>query len=185
MNLRRARSHHTPGRPRATLLRGSTIDTTADGWTWLAPSRRGTRLRQTLWSAVLSLVVIVLAAAATLPPPLIAVPLVALVLGGGIGLAVTLWNRAHSAVAVSALGIAVRGGFDVAQIGWPALEAVHGVPRGRRMRIVIEARGARHQTATTFTRDVAQAWLDACAEHARRRRLSPRPVEGLPGFRTG
>jgi hypothetical protein len=165
-------------------LRPSTVTTTEEGWTWLAPSRRGAQLRQGFWSIVLSLLLIVLAAAATLPPRLIAVPLVALVLGSGIWLTRTLWNRAHSAVAVSALGIAVRGGFDVAQIGWPALEAVLGVPHGNRMRIVVEARGARHQTSTTFSREAALSWLETCADHASRRRLQPQPVEGMAGFRT-
>jgi hypothetical protein len=166
-------------------LRPSTVTTTEEGWTWLSPSPRGAQLRQGFWSFVLSLLLIALAAAATLPPRLIAVPLVALVLGGGIWLARMLWNRAHSAVAVSALGIAVRGGFDIAQIGWPALEAVLGVRRGRRLRIIVEARGARHQTSTTFTREAALSWLETCAEHAGRRRLQPRPVEGMEGFRTG
>jgi hypothetical protein len=164
-------------------LRPSIVTTTEDGWTWLSPSRRGAQLRQGLWSAVLSLMLVALAAAATLPPRLIAVPLVALVLGGGIWLARSLWNRSHSAVAVSDLGIAVRSGFDVAQIGWPALDAVLGVPRGNRLRIVVEARGARHETHTTFARDAALSWLATCAEHASRRRLRPQPVEGLEGFR--
>lgn len=167
-------------------LRPSTVTTTDDGWTWLSASRRGAELRQGFWSAMLTLVLIVLAAAATLPPRLLAVPLVALVLSGGIWLARTLWNRAHSAVAVSALGVAVRGGFDVAQIGWPALDAVLGVPQGRRMRIVVEARGGgRHETRATFTRHAALAWLDACAEHAERRRVHPEPVPGMAGFRAG
>lgn len=165
-------------------LRPSTVTTTEEGWTWLSPSRRGAQLRQGFWSFVLSLLLIALAGAATLPPRLIAVPLVAVVLGGGIWLTHTLWNRAHSAVAVSAVGVAVRGGFDIAQIGWPALEAVVGVPRGKRMRIVIEARGARHQTSTTFTREAALSWLETCAEHASQRRLQPQPVEGMAGFRT-
>jgi uncharacterized membrane protein YhaH (DUF805 family) len=102
------------------------IVTTKDGWTWLSPSRRGAQLRQAFWSVVLSLMLVMLAAAATLPPRLIAVPLVAVLLGSGIWLTRTLWNRSHSAVAVSDIGIAVRGGFDVAQIGWPALDAVVG-----------------------------------------------------------
>jgi hypothetical protein len=166
-------------------LRPSSVTTTEDGWTWLASSRRGAQLRQGFWSVVLSLLLVILAGAATLPPRLIAVPLVALVLGGGIWLARSLWNRAHSAVAVSDLGIAVRGGFDLAQIAWPALEAVLGVPRGSRLRIVVEARGARHETSTTFTRDAALSWLATCAEHAGRRRLRPQPVDGLEGFRAG
>ena len=166
-------------------LRPSNVTTTEDGWTWLAPSRRGAQLRQGFWSVVLSLLLVILAGAATLPPRLIAVPLVALVLGGGIWLARSLWNRAHSAVAVSDLGIAVRGGFDLAQIAWPALEAVVGVPRGNRLRIVVEARGARHETSTTFTRDAALSWLATCAEHAGRRQLRPQPVDGLEGFRAG
>jgi hypothetical protein len=166
-------------------LRPSTITTTNDGWTWLSSDRRGAGLRQGFWSVILSVLLIVLAAAATLPPPLVAVPLVALVLGGGIWLAATLWSRAHSAVAVSALGVAVRGGFDTAQIGWPALEAVLGVAHGTRIRIVVEASGARHQTATTFTREAAVAWLAICADHATTRRLHPEPVAGVAGFRTG
>ena len=166
-------------------LRPSTITFTEDGWTWLAPSRRGAQLRQGFWSVVLSLLLVTLAAAATLPPRLIAVPLVALVLGGGIWLARFLWNRSHSAVAVSDLGIAVRGGFDVAQIAWPAVDAVLGVPSGNRLRIVVEARGARHETSTTFASDAALPWLATCAAHADRRRLRPQPVEGLEGFRAG
>lgn len=164
-------------------LRPSTITTTEDGWTWLSHSRRGAQLRQGFWSAVLSIVLIILAGAATLPPRLIAVPLVAVVLGGGFWLARTLWNHSHSAIAVSDLGIAVRGGFDVAQIGWPAVEAVVGVPHGKRLRIVVEARGARHETSATFARDAALSWLAACADHASRRRLRPAPVTGMAGFR--
>ena len=52
------------------------------------------------------------------------------------------------------------------------------------MRIVVEARGARHQTGTTFTREAALSWLETCADHASRRRLHPQPVEGMAGFRT-
>jgi uncharacterized membrane protein YhaH (DUF805 family) len=161
------------------------IVTTKDGWTWLSPSRRGAQLRQAFWSVVLSLMLVMLAAAATLPPRLIAVPLVAVLLGSGIWLTRTLWNRSHSAVAVSDIGIAVRGGFDVAQIGWPALDAVVGVPHGDRIRIVVEARGARHQTHVTFAREAALSWLAMCAEHASRRRLRLQPVEGMEGFRAG
>lgn len=167
-------------------LRPSTVTTTDDGWTWLSASRRGVELRQGFWSVVFTAVLIALAAAATLPPPLIAVPLVALVLGCGIWLSWRLWNRAHSAVAVATLGVAVRGGFDVAQIGWPALDAVVGIPHGKRMRIVVEVRGGtRHETSATFTRAAALAWLDVCAEHAERMRMRPEPVTGMAGFRTG
>jgi hypothetical protein len=166
-------------------LHPSTVTTTEDGWTWLAPSRRGAQLRQGFWSAVLSLLLVLLAGVATIPPPPVAVPLVAVVLGGGISLARFLWNRSHSAIAVSELGIAVRTGFDVAQVAWPALEAVLGVPRGERLRIVVEARGARHQTHVTFARDAALSWLATCADHASRRRLRPEPVEGVEGFRAG
>lgn len=166
-------------------LRPSTVATTDDGWTWLSSSQRGARLRQGFWSAVISLLLIALAAAATLPPRLIAVPLVALLLSSGVWLIRTLWGRAHCAMAVSALGLAVRGGLDVDQIAWPAVHAVLGVPCGGRMRIVIEARGARHETKVTFGRDAALAWLAACAEHAERRRLHPVTIEGAAGFRTG
>lgn len=167
-------------------LRPSTVTATDDGWTWLSASRRGAELRQGFWSIVLTLVLIVLAAAATLPPRLIAVPLVALVLSGGIWLAGTLWNRAHSAVAVSALGVAVRSGFNVAQIAWPALEAVVGIPQGKRMRIIVEVRGGeRHETRATFTRHAALAWLETCVRHAERRSMRPEPVPGTAGFRTG
>lgn len=165
-------------------LRPSTVTTAQDGWTWLTSNRRGAQLRQGLWSVVLSLLLIGLAAAATLPPPLLAVPLVAGVLGTGVWLARSLWKRSHNAVAVSSLGVVVRGGFDVAQIGWPAVEAVLGVPQGKRVRIVVEARGARHQTVTTFSRNAALEWLTSCAEHARQRRLQPEPVDGMAGFRT-
>lgn len=136
------------------------------------------------WSTVLSVLLIVLAAAATLPPPLIAVPLVAGVLGAGLMTATTLWNRAHSAVAVSALGVAVRSGFDVAQVSWPAVDAVVAESAGSRVRIVVHAEGARHRTAATFGREVALRWLTACEQEAARRLLRPRPLEDLPGFRT-
>lgn len=165
-------------------LHPSRITPDADGWTWLAPDRRGGQLRLGFWSAVLSVLLIVLAAAATLPPPLIAVPLVAVVLGGGLALAGRLWNRAHSAVAVSALGLAVRSGFDTAQVGWPGLAAVVAEPAGRRMRIVVEARGGRHRTAGTFSRGPALAWLALCQEHAARHHMRPEPIAGADGFRT-
>lgn len=166
--------------------RPSSVTTTAeDGWTWLAPSRRGAELRQGFWSIVLALLLIVLAAAATLPPPPLAVPLVALVLAGGIWLSVTLWNRAHSGVAVSNLGIAVRGGFDVTQVAWPAVDGVVGRPHGPRLRIVVEVRGGTPlETSAAFTREAALSWLDACAEHAERRHMRPAPVDGMAGFRT-
>lgn len=165
-------------------LRRSRITSASDGWTWLAPDRRGAQLRMALWSIVLSVVLISLAAAATLPPPLVAVPLVAVVLGGGIALAGRLWSRAHSAVAVSSLGVAVRSGFDTAQIGWPALQAVVAEPARRRVRIVVHARGASHRTAATFTRDVALDWLATCEAHAVRHHMRPQPVDGTAGFRT-
>ena len=75
--------------------------------------------------------------------------------------------------------------FAVAQVAWPALEAVLGVPRGERLRIVVVARGARHQTHVTFARDAALSWLATCADHASRRRLRPEPIEGVEGFRAG
>lgn len=166
-------------------LRPSRLTTEPDGWTWLAATSRGARLRQAFWSVVLSLLLIALAAAATLPPPIVAVPLVALVVGTGGWLATTLWSRAHSAVAVSALGIAVRSGFDVAQVGWPAVRAVVAEPAGRRVRIVVESTTGRHRTASSFTPAVARAWLGTCVEHARRRHLRPEPVDGADGFRAG
>jgi hypothetical protein len=165
-------------------LSPSRITSGVDGWTWLAPDRRGGQLRMAVWSTVLSVLLIVLAAVATLPPPVLAVPLVALVLGVGLTLAGRLWSRAHSAVAVSALGIAVRSGFDTAQIAWPALQAVVAEPSGRRVRIVVYARGARHRTAATFTRDTALDWLATCEAHAAKHHMRPQPVAGQPGFRT-
>lgn len=165
-------------------LRPSRITTTADGWTWLASDRRWAHLRMAVWSMVLSVLLVVLAASATLPPTIVAVPLVAGVLGVGLWLATTLWNRAHSAVAVSALGVAVRSGFDVAQVAWPALQAVTVDPAGTRMRIVVEAHGARHRTAASFSRDVALRWLATCEQHAVRRHLPTRPVDGGMGFHT-
>lgn len=165
-------------------LRPSTVTVTHDGWTWLTATRRGTVLRHGLWSVVLSVLLIGLAAAATFPSRWLAVALVAGVLGAGLWLVRSLWNHSHSAVAVSALGVAVRGGFDVAQIGWPAVEAVLGVPHGKRVRILVQTRGARHQTAATFSRAPAEDWLAICAQHARQRRLHPRPVAGMAGFRT-
>jgi hypothetical protein len=166
-------------------LRPSRLTTGPDGWTWLAAASRGARLRQAFWSVVLSLLLIVLAAAATLPPPSYAVPLVALVVGVGAWLARTLWSRAHSAVAVSPLGIAVRSGFDVAQVGWPAIRAVLAEPAGRRVRIVVESSGGRYRTASSFSQAAAREWLDTCAEHARRRHLRPQPLEGAEGFAAG
>jgi len=165
-------------------LRRSRITADADGWTWLAADRRGTQLRMAFWSTVLSVLLIMLAAAATLPPPLVAVPLVAGVLGAGIAIAAALWNRAHSGVAVSALGVAVRSGFDVAQVSWPALRSVVAEPAGSRVRIVVQVEGGRHRTAATFRRDVALRWLVECEQQAARRRLHPRPAEGAAGFRT-
>lgn len=149
------------------------------------PSPRWARLRQGLWSLLLSLLLIAGAAAATWPPPVIAVPLVALVLGTGIFLAARLWRRAHAAVAVSGIGIAVRNGIDTSQIGWPAITWVIGLPRGRRLAIRILGRDLRLETATSFQRELALAWLDACREEAGRRRLGPQPLPDGPGFITG
>ncbi|HSJ47061.1 MAG TPA: hypothetical protein VK923_20510 [Euzebyales bacterium] len=165
-------------------LRPSRITAEDDGWTWLATDRRGAQLRMAFCSTVLSVLLIVLAAAATLPPPLLAVPLVAGVLGAGLVTATTLWNRAHSGVAVSALGVAVRSGFDIAQVSWAALEAVVAEPVGARVRIVVHVDGARHRTAATFTRDVALRWLVVCEQEAARRHLRPRPADGVAGFQT-
>lgn len=165
-------------------LRPSRITTGPDGWTWLAAGRRGAQLRMAWWSVVLSVLLIGLAAAATLPPPVVAVPLVAAVLGTGMWLSARVFGRAHSAVAVSGLGVAVRSGFDVAQIGWPAVQAVYAERDGGRVRIVIEAQGARHRTAATFSPAVAVDWLATCAEHARRRHVHPEALEDAPGFRT-
>jgi hypothetical protein len=165
-------------------LRPSRITADDDGWTWLAADRRVAQLRMAFWSTVLSVLLIVLAAAATLPPPLLAVPLVAGVLGTGLVIATTLWNRAHSGVAVSALGVAVRSGFDVAQVSWAALEAVVAEPVGSRVRIVVRAEGVRHRTAATFTREVALRWLAECEQQAAHRHLRPRPADGAAGFHT-
>lgn len=165
-------------------LRPSRITSDADGWTWLVADRRGAQLRMALWSAVLSALLIVLAGAATLPPPLIAVPLVAGVLGAGVMLATALWSRAHSGVAVSALGVAVRSGFDVAQVAWPALQSVTAEPVGSRVRIVVSAQGCRHRTAATFNPDVALRWLAECRQQAERRHLRLQPTDGVAGFRT-
>lgn len=165
-------------------LRPSRITTTADGWTWLTPDRRAAQLRMAFWSIVLSVLLIGLAAAATLPPPIVAVPLVAGVLGAGLWLVTTLWNRAHSAIAVSTLGVAVRSGFDIAQIAWSALEAVLAEPAGARLRIVVQAQGTRSRTAASFTRDVALDWLTICERLADQRQLHPRPVGDGAGFTT-
>ncbi|HEX6254419.1 MAG TPA: hypothetical protein VFZ70_01280 [Euzebyales bacterium] len=165
-------------------LRPSRVAADGDGWTWLAADRRGARLRMTFWSTVLSVLLIVLAGAATLPPLPVAVPLVAAVLGTGLWLGTTLWNRAHSAVAVSALGVAVRSGFDTAQIAWRALHGVVAEPVGSRVRIVVEAQDTRHRTAATFTRAVALDWLARCEQEAVHRQMHPRPLLDGTGFRT-
>lgn len=165
-------------------LRPSRITTTADGWTWLTPDRRAAQLRMAFWSIVLSVLLIVLAAAATLPPPIVAVPLATAVLGAGLWLVTTLWRRAHSAIAVSTLGVAVRSGFDIAQIAWPALQAMTAESAGVRLRIVVQARGSRHRTAASFTRDVALDWLTICERFADQHHLHPRPVDDGVGFTT-
>lgn len=164
-------------------LRRSTVTTGDDGWTWLAADRRGARLRQTAWSLVLSLLLIGLAAAATLPPRALAIPLVAIVLGASLWLVGRLWRRSHSAVAVSARGVAVRTGFDVAQIGWPAVVAVIGAPAGGRVRIVVETRDGQHASAATFTRGPASDWLATATATAASRHLAPQPLDGIAGFR--
>jgi hypothetical protein len=165
-------------------LRPSRIAVDDAGWTWLAAAPRGAQLRMAFWSTVLSVLLIVLAGAATLPPVPVAVPLVAAVLGAGVWLGATLWNRAHSAVAVSSLGVAVRSGFDTAQIAWYALHGVVAEPVGSRVRIVVETQDARHRTAATFTRAVAREWLGRCQREAAHRQMRPRPLPEGAGFRT-
>lgn len=165
-------------------LRPSRITADRNGWTWLAAASRGAQLRLAFWSTVLSVALILLAAVATLPPPPVAVLLVAVVLGGGLWVAAVLWNRAHSAIAVSALGIAIRSGFDVAQVAWPALRAVVAERVGGRVRIVVEAQGVHHRTSATFSRPVALEWLARCEQEAARRRLHPERLADGDGFRT-
>jgi hypothetical protein len=165
-------------------LRPSRIAEDGDGWIWLAADPRGAQLRLTFWSTVLSVLLIVLAGAATLPPAPVAVPLVAAVLGAGMWLGARLWNRAHSAVAMSPLGVAVRSGFDTAQIAWRALHGVAAEPAGSRVRIVVDAQDTRHRTDATFTRAVAMDWLARCEREAAHRHMHPTSLPDGSGFRT-
>jgi hypothetical protein len=124
----------------------SRMTTDDAGWAWLGPERHSLTLRHGVVSMVLSVMLVGAAAAATLPPPLLAVPLLAAVVGAGALLARATWRETHTRLGVSALGLVTQRGAEHDQLGWPTVLAVTGEQRarrgrrGRRVRIRVDTR---------------------------------------------
>lgn len=155
------------------------------GWTWLEPDRRSLTLRHALVSFALSLLLVAGAAAATLPPPLLAVPLLAMVMGAGILLARGTWLESHTRLGVSDIGLLVQRGTDQQQIGWDTVGAVTAYARRGRRRVTVTTRSDSIAVRATFSDEPTRRWLAACQERASARRLDPRPSPRGLGFVAG
>ena len=166
----------------ATRSRTTTDDS---GWTWLEPERRSLTLRHALVSFVLSLLLVAGAAAATLPPRLLAVPLLAMVMGVGIVIARGTWLESHTRLGVSDIGLLVQRGTDQQQIGWDAVGAVTAYARRGRRRITVTTRSDAIAVQATFSDEPTRRWLAACEAQASARRLDPQPSPRGLGFIAG
>lgn len=151
----------------------NTVRTDSSGWTWLEPHRSSLILRQAVVAALLSLLLIAAAAAATLPPPVVAVPLLACILGIAGLLVRYTWRETHTRLGVSALGLHVQQGTHLDHIGWPAVAAIVGTRRHRRVDLTITTLTGVLAVRTSFSTTAARDWLDVSTTHARSRRLEP------------
>lgn len=167
------------------LATRSRMTTDEAGWAWLGPDRHSLTLRHGLVSFVLSVMLVGAAAAATLPPPVLAVPLLAAIVGAGALLARTAWRDTHTRLGVSELGLVVQHGAEGDQLGWPTVLAITGERRWRRVRICVDTRSGTIHTSTTFSETPARDWLNACSTHARHRRLDINPAADGLGFVAG
>lgn len=166
----------------ATRSRTSTDDS---GWTWLEPDGRSLTVRHAVVSFVLSVLVVAGAAAATLPPRLIAVPLLAMVMGVGILLARGTWLESHTRLGVSDIGLLVQRGTDQQHIGWAQIGAVTAHARHGRRQVTVTTRSDVIAVRATFSDGPTRRWIAACRDVAAARRLDPVPPPRGLGFVAG
>lgn len=164
------------------LAAHSEVITDGQGWVWLQPRQASLRLRLTLVSLLLTVVLFAIVAATTLAPSVLAVPAVALLAACGLALVVRTVRECHTRVAVCDLGVFVSEGAGSRQIGWAALDGVRAEPARGRVRIAVAAGVDSRTTRAAFDREPARTWLVAATATARRRRLAPVAAPDGLGF---
>lgn len=167
------------------MIPRSEVRTDDTGLTWLQPVESSTRVRHTVGTFLLALLILVGGATWTLLPGPWGVAATAVVVATGAWLLAGIVRGAASRVAWSGLGLYVQDGARAEQVGWLAVRGLAATPAGRRWRIRIDDGYRPHTTRASFEATVARQWLDSAAEEARRRRLFPTPLPDGKGFTTG
>lgn len=155
-----------------------------DDWTWLQPVVSSTRLRHTLGTFLLAVLILAGGATATLLPPPSSVSATVGVAAVGLWLFVAVVRSAGSRVGVSGLGLYLQNGGSAYQVGWPAIQGVHTTPAGARVRLVIDDGYRPRTTRATFDPAVTRSWVEIAVAEASRRQLHPQPRPDGLGFST-
>ena len=164
------------------VLPRSEVVTDDTGWIWLQPVERSTRVRHTVGTFFLALLILVGGATWTLLSPPVGAALTAAVVALGLWLLAGIVRGAASRVALSGLGLYVQDGGRAAQVGWTAVRAVTAEANGRRVRIRIDDGHRARTTRTSFEAPAARTWLAAAEAEAARRQLRPVALPNGAGF---
>ena len=156
-----------------------------DDLTWLRPVESSTRMRHTLGTFLLAVLILAGGAAFTLLPAPVSLAATVVVVALGVALFVSIVRSAGSRVALSDVGLYLQNGGRAYQVGWAAVRGVYGRPARGRLRVVIDDGYRARSTRAAFETDAAQRWLDLVTAEAARRQLQPRPPAEGPGFTSG
>lgn len=153
-------------------------------WTWLQPVPSSTRIRHTLGTFVLAVLIFSGMATAILLPPPASLAATTVVAAVALALFVAIVRGAGSRLALSGLGLYVQNGGRAQQVGWAAVRGVYGTPARGRLRVVVDDGYRPRTTRAAFESAVARRWLDLAAAEAQRRQLRPQPRPDGLGFTT-
>lgn len=151
-------------------------------WTWLQPVQSSTRVRHTVGTFLLAVLIFLGMVTAILLPPPASMAATAVLAALAIALFVAIVRSAGSRLALSGLGLYVQNGGRAHQVGWAAVRGVYGAPARGRMRVVIDDGYRPRRTRAAFESAVAHRWLDIAAAEAERRQLRPQPHPDGLGF---
>lgn len=167
------------------MIPRSEVVTDATGWTWLQPVTSSTRVRHTVGTFFIALLILVGGATWTLLPQPYGWLTTCVVAGVGAWLLFGIVRGAATKLAWSELGLYVQNGGRAEQVGWTAIRGVEAVPAGRRWRLRIDDGYRPRTTRASFEAAAARRWLATAAEEAERRRLDPTVLPDGAGFTAG
>lgn len=164
------------------MIPRSEVVTDDTGWTWLQPLASSTRVRHTVGTFFIALLILTGGATWTLLPQPYNWLATGAVVALGAWLLYGIVRGAATKIAWSDLGLYVQDGGRAEQVGWTAVRGLAAVPAGKRWRVRIDDGYRPRTTRASFETAVARTWLATAAEEAARRRLDPTVLPDGAGF---